>query len=152
MRMSSGTAILLMACGRASGDHRAAIPAAIAPALALLDSVLPQADRDSLRHFLPDSACALHMSLGLWIRNHSDLRYGPVGDSFRARGVMQPDDMSHVILEAYGYRLRGLPIPLDSLIGALPPPPPASAFKTLTLPRVTPTERPQGRRERGVAP
>lgn len=99
-------------------------PAALAPAFRYLDSTLTRGARDTLRAWLPDSALALSFSLGMGIRNELGLwRGGPVADSLRAHGVQHPEDMSHVILLAYGPYLRGEAIDLAALIRHLPPPP-----------------------------
>lgn len=120
-----GAALTLAACSGRDAD----VPAAIAPAFALLDSTLTAADRRALRRTLPDSAVLYHHTLGLRLRNEAGLwRGGAVADSLRARGLRHPDDMSAVILEAYGFHLRGEPVPLDSLIRAVPPPPDPSLF------------------------
>ncbi|MBB4634238.1 DUF6794 domain-containing protein [Longimicrobium terrae] len=122
-----GAALALAACSGREADRR--VPAAVAPAFALLDSTLTAADRQTLRRTLPDSAILYHHTLGMGLRNEAGLwRGGPVADSLRARGVRHPDNMSHVILQAYGFHLRGQPVPLDSLIRALPPPPAPSSF------------------------
>ncbi len=108
------------------------VPPAIAPAFALLDSALSPAQRDRLRHVPPDSIIALHFSLGLWLRNNAGLwRGSPVAESLRARGVVQPDDMSQLILLAYSGYLRGEPVDLAALARDLPPPP--TGFKVLHL-------------------
>jgi hypothetical protein len=123
MRRVSLTLLLVLACSPPDSSPVAGrIPPALAPAFALLDSALSPASRDSLRRLLPDSVSELHFSLGMWLRNNGGLwKGGPVADSLRARGVTHPDDMSHLILTAYGFYLRGQRVPLDSLIRAVPP-------------------------------
>jgi hypothetical protein len=124
----------LAACGRDVAVPERRVPPALAPSFALLDSALTPAMRDSLRVLLPDRAIDLHLSLGMWLRNNGGLwRGGPVADSLRARGVRHPDDMSHVILQAYGLYLRERPIDLDALIRALPPPPNLDNVPTIRL-------------------
>jgi hypothetical protein len=121
--------------------RRLAVPEAIAPAVALLDSLLPATTRDSLRTILPDNAMALHMSLGMWLRGEAGLwKGGEVADSLQAHGLTHPDDMSHVILQAYGLYLNGRPIDLDSLIRTRPPAP--SGFKTFAPPAHEPNRAP----------
>jgi hypothetical protein len=120
------------------------VPPAVAPAFALLDSALAPGVRDTLRSWLPDSAIRFHLSLGMWLRNEAGLwRGGPVADSLRVRGVQHPDDMSHVILQAYGLYLRGMPIDLAALVRAVPPPP--VGFKVLTVPVGVPDSVPPTR-------
>lgn len=129
-RLLSVCVLVLAACSGPAPD--AAVPAAIAPAFALLDSALTDADRQRLERTLADSAALVHHTLGMWVRNEAGLwRGGPVADSLRARGVRHPDEMSLVILEAYGLHLRGAPIHLDSLIRALPPSPSPESFTEL---------------------
>lgn len=125
-----GAALALAACSGRAADRQ--VPAAIAPAFALLDSTLAAADRQTLRRTLPDSAGLYHHTLGMRLRNEAGLwRGGTVADSLRARGVRHPDDMSRVILQAYGFHLRGEPVPLDSLIRAIPPSPAPPLFPEL---------------------
>ena len=113
--------LVLAACSGPEPEFRGS--PALAPAFALLDSEFSEAQRDTLRQLLPDSAISLHFSVGLWLRNEARLwRGGPVADSLRARGVNHPDDMSHVILQAYGHYLRGDSVDLDVLINQIPPP------------------------------
>lgn len=108
----------------AASVARPVVPPALARAIVFLDSALPPATKDRLRHALPDSSIYYHMSLGMWLRNEAGLwRGGEIADSMRAHGVRHPDDMSDVILRAYGFYLRGKPINLDSLLGRVPPPP-----------------------------
>ena len=61
------------------------------------------------------------MSLGKWLRNEAGLwRGGPFADSLRAHGVRHPDEMSGVILRAYGPYLRGESIDVAAVIHAVP--------------------------------
>jgi hypothetical protein len=114
--------IVLAACS--APEPELSRPPALAPAIALLDSGFTEAEKDTLRKWLPDSAIVLHFSVGMWLRNEAGLwRGGPVADSLRARGVNHPDDMSHVILQAYGHYLRGDSVDLDAIIREIPPPP-----------------------------
>ena len=127
-----GLTVLAAAC-KPSEHARPEPPPALAPAFRMLDSTLTLAQRDTLREWLPDGALRLHFSLGMALRNEAGLwRGGPVADSLRARGVRHPDDMSHVILLAYGHYLRGEPIDLAAIIQEVPPPP--TEYKVLTLP------------------
>ena len=124
-----------VACARDSTKTRPAAtrrppPPALAGAFAFLDSALTPASRDSLRRWLPDSAIALHLTVGMWLRNEAGLWKGSaIAESLRAHGVHHPDDMSDVILRGYGLYLRGDSIDLTSLIGSLAPPP--TGFKVL---------------------
>jgi hypothetical protein len=114
--------IVLGACSGPDLEVRA--PPALAPAFVLLDSAFTSAEKDTLRQLLPDSAIVLHFSVGMWLRNEAGLwQGGPIADSLRARGVIHPDDMSDLILRAYGYYLRGDSVDLDALIRQIPPPP-----------------------------
>jgi hypothetical protein len=123
-------ALVSLACTKPAAHAAPAIPPAIAPAFALLDSVLSPAQKDTLRRMLPDSAGLYHFTLGLFLRNEGGLwKGGPVAESLLARGVKQPDNMFGIILAAYGLYLRGKPIDLDSLVRGVRPDP--TGFKTL---------------------
>jgi len=62
------------------------------------------------------------MGLGTWIRNQTGLERGsPAAESLRAHGLDHPDDMSYVILEAYGLYLNERTVNLDSLVRSVPP-------------------------------
>lgn len=102
----------------------AQVPEPIADAFRHLDREVPAEDRDTLRATPPGEMVRYHMGLGMYVRNELGLwRGGPLQDWFRAKGVRHPDDMSGVLLEAYGLYLRGAPVNLDSIIAAIPPPP-----------------------------
>ncbi len=102
----------------------AQLPAPVADAFRHLDREVPAEDRDTLRATPPAEMVRYHMGLGMYVRNELGLwRGGPLQDWFRANGVQHPDDMSGLLLEAYGLYLRGAPVNLDSIIAAVPPPP-----------------------------
>lgn len=78
----------------------------------------------------------------MWLRNEAGpWSGGPIADSVRAHGLRHPDDMSGVILEAYGFYLKNQPINLDSLIRAVPPPPRLESFEVLRSPTDSPARR-----------
>lgn len=143
-----GCLVLAFACSTpATESARPSVPLALAPAFALLDSSLSATERDTLRRWLPDSAVLYHMSLGMWLRNNGGLwRGGPVADSLRSRGLQHPDDMSQLILQAYGLYLNDLPIDVAVLVAKIPPPP--TGYELLTSPSVAPGTQPSPTRER----
>ncbi len=120
-----GYVSLIVACSTpATEPARSSVPPALAPAFALLDSALSPAAQDTMRRWLPDSAVLYHMSLGMWLRNAGGLwQGGPVADSLIARGVHHPDDMSQIVLQAYGLYLNGRPVDLAALVASVPPAP-----------------------------
>lgn len=102
----------------------AQVPAPLAEAFLHLDRQVPAEDRDVLRITPPGEMLRYHLGLGMYVRNEYGLwRGGPLQDLFREKGVRHPDDMSHVVLEAYGLYLRGATVNLDSIIAAMPPSP-----------------------------
>lgn len=108
-----------------AGSALAGLPPVVSDAFRRLDRELPSGTRDSLRVTPPDGMWRYHHSIGMYVRNNYGLwKGGPLQDYFLARGLRHPDDMSGVLLEAYGLYLRGARVNLDSLIRASPPPPP----------------------------
>lgn len=96
----------------------------VADAFRRLDRELPSETRDSLRATPPDGMWRYHLSVGMYVRNQYGLwKGGPLQHYFLAKGLRHPDDMSGVLLEAYGLYLRGAQVIVDSLIRASPPPP-----------------------------
>jgi hypothetical protein len=103
----------------------AELPPVVADAFRRLDRELPSETRDSLRAAPPGGMWRYHHSIGMYVRNEYRLWHGgPLQDYFLAKGLRHPDDMSGVLLEAYGLYLRGARVNVDSLIRASPPPPP----------------------------
>lgn len=100
------------------------LPPVVADAFRRLDRELPPESRDALRAVPPGEMWRYHHSIGMYVRNNYGLwKGGPLQEYFLAKGLRHPDDMSGVLLEAYGVYLRGAPVDLDSLIRAIPPPP-----------------------------
>ncbi|HEY8832098.1 MAG TPA: DUF6794 domain-containing protein [Gemmatimonadaceae bacterium] len=107
-------------------------PEELAPVFGRLDSSLSAARRDTLRRTLPDSSGLYHMSIGLWLRNEvirDDTTLSRFMNRYRIR---QRDDMSDLLLQAYGAYLRGTPIDVPAIIARIPPPP--TGFRRLPAP------------------
>ena len=102
-----------------------ATPTEFRPFFHALDTLLTDAERDTLRLTPRDSLVGLHhLSYGMWIRNELGLwRGSPPADALRARGARHPDDMSGVLLEIYAEYLRGERVDLPAAIRRVPPPP-----------------------------
>ena len=110
-------------------------PAEFRPVFRVLDTLLTNGQRDTLRTALRDSAWRYHFSLGMFVRNEFGLwQGGPLQSYFLARGVRHPDDMSDILLRAYGEHLRGEPVDVPALIRAVPAPPPLDSFRALPAP------------------
>lgn len=122
----------LTACGPRPGHGATVVPAALAPAIALLDSAAPAAVRDSLGRFASDSGITEYLvHRGWFARNVWLWRTGPVAESLASRGFPNPEDSYGIIMAAYIAHLRGRPIAYDSILRATPRPPPASSFPTI---------------------
>jgi hypothetical protein len=145
MKLGAGIVALtcLAACGPRTGHEVAVIPAALAPAIALLDSAVPPPVRDSLGRLASDSAIVEYLDQSAWFaRNVWLWRFGPVAESLASRGFPNPEDTHGILLAAYIAHLRGRPIAFDSILLATPRPPPPSSFRTIVPPRTVPRERP----------
>lgn len=119
----------------ASPRASAAVPLEFQPVFMALDTRLTRGQRDTMRTALRDSSWMYHMSVGLMIRNEFGLwRGGPLQSYFLARGVKHPDDMSGIVLEAYGSYLRGEPIDVPALIRRQPPAPSPDSYQVLQAP------------------
>ena len=118
-------------------------PMEFQPVFHALDTLLSPGQRDTLRTALRDSSWLYHRSIGMMLRNEFGLwRGGPLQSYFLARGVRHPDDMSDILLRAYGAHLRGEPIDVPALIRAVPPPPPLDSFQRLPAPKSKARSRP----------
>jgi hypothetical protein len=110
------------------------VPGEFVSSFRALDSLLTPAQRDTLRGTLPDTLARYHMSLGLFLRN------GPLRTDeglvryFLAHGVRHRDDMSAVVLDAYGQYLRDEAVNVAAAIQRVPRAP-AELYETLPPPR-----------------
>ena len=133
MRLAVALLVTMLACSKAAAPLLPAAglarvealggPAVFGPVFARLDSALTGAQRDTLRRTLPDSSSMYHMSLGLWLRNEVILEDTVLTAYMETQGVRQRDDMSDLLLQAYGAYLRGTPIDVRAIIARIPPPP-----------------------------
>lgn len=97
------------------------VPPPVAEAFRRLDAEITPDDRETLRTTPPGEMVRYHMTLGRYIRNEYGLwRGGPLADCFLARGVDHPDNMSGILLEAYGAYLRGETVDVDAMIRSGP--------------------------------
>lgn len=117
----------------------ARLPAPVADAFRRLDREVSAEDRGVLRATEPGEMVKYHFSLGMYVRNEYGLwAGGPLQDVFLARGVRHPDDMSDLLLEAYGLYLRGAAVNLGSIIRAMPPPPQQGKFEEVSSDSASP--------------
>lgn len=116
--------------GQLRAEAASDTPPEFRPVFRTLDTLLTAGQRDTLRTALRDSAWRYHFSLGLFLRNEFGLwRGGPLQSYFLARGVHHPDDMSDVLLRAYGEHLRGEPVDVPALIRTVTASPPLDSFR-----------------------
>lgn len=98
------------------------IPGDLQAAIAELDKALPQCLKEEIA---AHGAQGQHFGLGQWIRNSWGLwgmgntdRDLALRKYFLLRGLTHADDMSHSVIEAYQFHLRGEPVvELPLLIG-----------------------------------
>jgi hypothetical protein len=112
----------------------ARVPGELVSSFRALDSLLTPAQRDTLRRTLPDTLARYHMSLGLFLRNGPLRTEEGLVRYFLAHGVRHRDDMSAVVLNAYGQYLRGETVDIAAAIRRVPPAP-AELYETLRPPR-----------------
>ena len=74
-----------------------------------LDDQLTETDKLKIKRYGQDEyGGALHMGLGMWIRNNLGLWWGcPLPRYFNDRGVEHADNMSGAIIDVYWRHLRG---------------------------------------------
>lgn len=90
------------------------IPETLEECYSVLESELPQEEREKLKAMSSDSLYQLHFGLGRTIRNEFGLwGEGPLYDWFDAQGVDQPDQISEYILNGFWLYLNGLPSGFD---------------------------------------
>ncbi len=134
MRLAAALLVPMIACtGKAAGPvlpptgparvEALGGPSEFGPVFARLGSVLTGAQRDTLRRMLPDSSGVYHMPLGLWLRNEVIPGDTALTAYMEGHRVRHRDDMSDLLLQAYGAYLRGTPIDVPAIIARIPPPP-----------------------------
>ena len=132
--LASALLVSMLACGSKAaapslppaGPARVAAlggPKEFGPVFARLDSALTSSQRDTLRRTLPDSSGLYHMSLGLWLRNEVILGDTALTAYMETHAIRQRDDMSDLLLQAYGAYLRGTSIDVPAIRARSPPPP-----------------------------
>jgi hypothetical protein len=90
-----------------SGD----VPAYLQPIFRALDTLLTDAQRDTLRTMTPDSALGFRVALAPLIKQIAEAwALMPIGDTLRARGAWYPDATASILLDLYQQRLRAQPL------------------------------------------
>jgi hypothetical protein len=107
---------IFLAVAAVAAPERSAIPQDLDAALALLDELLPDADKVTFKSTAEaDAVRAQHFGIGRWIRSEWRLSNGSaLARHFLALGVDHPDDMSGIILRSFWRRLNGRPLEVEA--------------------------------------
>jgi hypothetical protein len=109
--------------------------------LAALDTLLTPEQRDTIRLCTENCVARFHFGLGMWIRNEFGLWGGSrLQEYFLSLGVTHPDNMSHVIIDAYWHHLNHVPYEIKDLIAAVPPPPQINQYRQVPNPDSLPSD------------
>src|SRR5688572_31142661 len=102
---------IFFAVAAAAAPEPSAIPEDLDTALAVLDELLPDADKVTFKSSAEaDAVRSQHFGIGQWIRNEWRLsNESPLARQFLALGVEHPDDMSGIILRSFWRRPEGRP-------------------------------------------
>jgi hypothetical protein len=101
------------------------VPTDLLDAMTELDRSLPRSGKRVVRELPEGGTHTLHMGLGMAMRNAWGLsRHSRLATYFEAHGVLHPDDMSAIVLEAYWAHLHGRSDPAKYVYARTPMPNP----------------------------